>query len=646
MRFFAHPSRSLREDKHHPNRKVRKVVAKSRKVKSDLLSSQGLTTRNQNAKLFCYSYIEMGKDNNKRLDKFAIAAALQEIAALLELKGGKDRFKARAYQAGARVVGGMSEEIGEVVLDNRLTSMRGIGDALASQIEQLYLTGESSVLRGLKKEFPPGIIELSEVPGLSISKIKTLHEALGISSVAELKTAAEAGKIRDIKGFGAKTEEKLLETIANHRQRAKIGERLHLHRALQTAAQVANYLQTARDATGITFAGSLRRWKETVGTIRIVANTKQPAALIEHFLRFPLIVEVIEQMEEACTVRLAEGARISLVAARPSEFALALLMETGSKAHVNKLQQIASDGGNRPEAKGKRSKTSERKSARSSELQTEEDIYHQLGMQYIPPELREDEGEIEAAVAGKLPEDLIALEDIRGMVHCHTTYSDGKHTIAEMVRAAEAMGMKYITITDHSPTAFYAGGVTLDRLQRQWDEIDEVQEKVEIKILRGTESDIVADGHLDYPDKILEQFDVIVASIHSRYKMDSAKMTKRIVTAMQQPVFKIWGHALGRLIQRRPPFECDVEQILDVIAESRAAIEVNGDPWRLDMEPRWIREARKRKIKFVISVDAHSTGALDNLKYGVAMARRGWLRKSEVLNTLGAKAFINAVRPV
>lgn len=582
---------------------------------------------------------------NKRLDKFAIAAALQEIAALLELKGGKDRFKARAYQAGARVVGGMSEDIGEVVLANRLTSMRGIGDALASQIEQLYLTGESSVLRGLKKEFPPGIIELSGVPGLSISKIKTLHEALGITSIAELKSAAEAGKIRGIKGFGAKTEEKLLETIANHRQRAKTEERLHLHRALQTAEQVSNYLETAQDTTDITFAGSLRRWKETVGTIRIVVNTKQPAALIEHFLRFPLIVEVIEQMEEACTVRLAEGARVSLVAARPSEFALALLTETGSKAHVNKLHQIANDEGNRPQAKGKRSKTSERKSARSAELQTEEDIYHQLGMQYIPPELREDEGEIEAAVAGKLPEDLVTLEDIRGMVHCHTTYSDGKHTIEEMVRAAEAMGMKYITITDHSPTAFYAGGVTLDRLKRQWDEIDEVQEKVKIKILRGTESDIVADGHLDYPDKILEQFDVIVASIHSRYKMDSAKMTKRIVTAMEQPVFKIWGHALGRLIQRRPPFECDVERILDVIAESRAAIEVNGDPWRLDLEPRWIRAARKRKIKFVISVDAHSTGALNNLKYGVGMARRGWLRKSEVLNTLGAKAFMNAVRP-
>ncbi|MGH9873264.1 MAG: PHP domain-containing protein [Pyrinomonadaceae bacterium] len=576
-----------------------------------------------------------------RLDKFAIATALQDIAALLELKGGKDRFKARAYQTGARIIAGLSEDIGDVILGGRLTSMRGIGDALASQIEQLYLTGESSVLSGLKQEFPAGIIELSAVPGLSLSKIRSLHEALGISSIAELKGAAEAGKIRTLKGFGAKTEASLLETISNHRQRGKQDERLHLHRALQTATQVVDYLHTASDAREISFAGSLRRWKETVGIIRLVANTKRPATLIEHFLRCPLIVEVIEQMEEACVVRLAEGARVSLVAARPAEFALALLTETGSKAHVNKLQQIANGEG--PKSNGRKKQT--RRTPRSGGLQHEEDIYAQLGMEYVPPELREDEGEIEAALAGKLPEDLLTLADIRGMVHCHTTYSDGKNSIADMVRAAETMGMKYVTITDHSPTAFYAGGVTLDRLKRQWEEIDEVQEQVKIKILRGTESDIVADGRLDYPDKILEQFDVIVASIHSRYKMDSAKMTRRIVTAMRQPVFKIWGHALGRKLLSRPPFDCDVEQILDVIAESRAAIEVNANPYRLEMEPRWIREARKRKIKCVISVDAHAIAELNYLKYGVATARRGWLRKVDVLNTLGAKAFQKAVKP-
>lgn len=577
----------------------------------------------------------------KTLDKFAIAAALLEISALLEMKGGKDRFKARAYQTGARVISGMTEDIADVVRSERLTSMRGIGDALASQIKQLHLTGESSVLNGLKREFPPGILELSGVPGLSINKIRALHEALGIKSIAELKAAAEGEKIRGIKGFGAKTEQQILKSLSESRQRAKTAQRLHLHHAFRIASQVTDYLETTAGTTEIAIAGSLRRWKETVGTIRVVARTQKPESLIASFLKFPLIVRVDEQTRSSCVVTLAEGARVSVVAAKPADFVLTLFTETGSPAHVAKVEQIASG---ELKVKGAR-KTSSRNAPSSSQIDSEEDLYRRFGMQYVPPELREDAGEVEAAAAGKLPQDLLTLGDIQGMVHCHTTYSDGKHSVEQMALAAEAMGMKYITITDHSPTAFYAGGVTLDRLKRQWDEIEEVQQKVNIKLLRGTESDIVADGHLDYPDKILEQFDVIVASIHSRYKMDSAKMTNRIVTAMREPVFKIWGHALGRLLERRPPFECDVEQILDVIAESLAAIEVNGDPFRLDMEPRWIREARKRKIKFVISVDAHSTGALNNLKYGVGIARRGWVRRGEVFNTLGVKAFQKAVKP-
>lgn len=339
-------------------------------------------------------------------------------------------------------------------------------------------------------------------------------------------------------------------------------------------------------------------------------------------------------------------------AVEPNQFALALFWETGAAAHIKKVHEIAGRKGldlNRENLKIRINRAKKEKSLSSGrrplEIGNESDVYRLLHMRYLPPELREDEGEIEAALNNTLAEDLVTLADIQGMVHCHTTYSDGKNSIEEMARAAEAMGMKYLTITDHSPTASYAGGLKLDRLQRQWDEIGETQEKVKIKLLKGTESDILSDGRLDYPDRVLEQFDVVIASIHSRYKMDSEKMTRCLVTAMRQPVFKIWGHALGRLIQRRPPFACDVERVLDVIAESRAAIEVNGDPFRLDMEPRWIREARKRKIKFVISVDAHSAGALHNLKYGVAMARRGWLCQGEVLNTLGVKAFAKAVRP-
>ena len=560
-------------------------------------------------------------DQKSQLDKFGVAAALQEIARLMELRGGQYRFKAKAYNAGARSIQAV-ENLDRLVRKNLLTTLPRIGGALASQITQLYLTGESSVLNELRKEFPSSVVELSAVPGLSLSKVKQLHEELGISSVEELKAAAEAGKIRDLKGFGPKSEQRLLEVLSAPVKQST--HRLHLHHAWNTANQVIEFMTTARGLVDISVAGSLRRWKETVGTIEIVGSGKKPEELIEHFLRYPHIISSQMQDDNSVVAQFVDGATVSLTAVTPAEFAVTLFLKTGSQAHLEKLRSV------------KFAKIPKR----------EEEIYDRLRMQHIPPELREDEGEVEAALAGELPEDLVTLDDVKGMVHCHTTYSDGKHTLDAMVRGAEAMGMKYITITDHSPTAFYAGGVKIDDLRRQWDEIDELQDQVKIKILRGTESDILADGRLDYPDDILEKFDVIVASIHSRYKMNGEKMTERVVTAMRQPVFKIWGHALGRLIERRPPFECDVERILDVIAESNAAVEINGDPYRLDMEPRWVREARKRKIKFLISVDAHSVGAMNNLKFGVAMARRGWVRRGEVLNTLSPAAFKRAVRPV
>src|ERR1043166_5196315 len=585
-------------------------------------------------------------------DKYAIAAALQEIGTLLELKGG-EYFKARAYKLGARSIAEVSEDLGKLIKENRLTFVKGIGYALARQIEQLYTSGESSMLNDLRAQMPPGIVELSNVRGLSVKKVEQLHQALGITTVDELKAAAEEGKLREIKGFTARTEAKILEAISHEKEQSD--QRIHIHHALRAAERIIEYLKTSRALIDVKIAGELRRWHETVSAVVLVAAAKNPKALINHFVRFPMVMRTEEESRAHAVVHLSEGFRATLLAVKPEEFAVTLLKATGSEAHLAKLELI---GANKNKRRTRSKIVSDaRASARAARpsltfglltqpAKNESEIYRKLGMQYILPELREDLGEIEAAQRKKLPDDLITTEDIRGMVHCHTTYSDGKHSVEQMVAAAEAMGMKYITITDHSPTAFYAGGVKIDRLQRQWEEIDEVQEKTKVKILKGTESDIVADGSLDYPDWILEQFDVIVASIHSRYKMDEDKMTRRIVTAMRQPVFKIWGHALGRLIQKRPPFDARVEEILDVIAENRAAVEINGDPYRLDMEPRWLREARKRKIKFVVSVDAHSMGALNNVKYGVGIARRAWITQREVLNTLGVKAFQKAVRPV
>jgi len=600
-------------------------------------------------------------------DKYAIAAALQEIGTLLEVKGG-EYFKARAYKLGARSIAEVREDLGILIKENRLTFVKGIGYALAKQIEQLYTTGESSMLNELRAQMPAGIFELSKVRGLNVKKIGVLQAALGINTVDELRAAAEAGKLREVKGFTAKTEARILEAINGGKEQRD--QRIHIHHALPAAERILGYLKTSRALIDIEIAGELRRWQETVSEVVIVASAKKPKALIDHFVRFPMVVRTEAESRAHAVVQLSEGFRATFIAVKPEEFAITLLRATGAEAHLRKLDQIAAkkkiwsapaersgeavldlvkiEGGSRTGLRRISRKNSSKASSRRSAgaLQDEAAIYRKLGMQYVPPELREDLGEVEAAQRHKLPEDLITETDICGMVHCHTTYSDGKHTVAQMVAAAEAMGMNYITITDHSPTAFYAGGLKIDRLQRQWDEIDEVQQHTKVRILKGTESDITADGGLDYPDWILEQFEVIVASIHARYKMDAEKMTRRIVKAMREPVFKIWGHALGRLLEKRPPFDCDVEKILDVIAESRAAIEINGDPYRLDMAPRWLREARKRKIKFTISVDAHSTGALNNLKYGVGIARRAWITRGEVLNTRGVKAFQKAVRPV
>jgi DNA polymerase (family 10) len=297
---------------------------------------------------------------------------------------------------------------------------------------------------------------------------------------------------------------------------------------------------------------------------------------------------------------------------------------TGSENHVRRVLELLPSG--------------------RAGFDSETDLYAAARLQWVPPEIREDQGEIEAASSGRLDR-LIGDQDIRGFVHCHTRYSDGRHSIEEMAREAERLGAQYITITDHSPSAHYAGGVSLDRLKEQWDEIARVQERVPVRILRGTESDILADGALDYDDRTLEQFDVVIASIHARMRLDRDAMTRRIERAMRHPLFKIWGHGLGRLLLRRPAVDCDVERLLDVIAAERAAIEINGEPHRLDLEPRWVRAARARNIRFVVSCDAHSTRGLGATRFAVMMARRGGLQADDVLNTLDASSFVQAVRP-
>jgi DNA polymerase (family 10) len=554
-------------------------------------------------------------------DRHAVAAALREIAKLLAAEGD-NRFRARAYERAARAVESL-ETFDTLVRAGRLTDVPGIGAALAGTITDLATTGHTDVLARLRQRVPQGAIELG--PVLSLPRIRLVEEKLGITTLDALRAACVSGALRDLPGFGEKTERKLLERIDAHEER---GERVLLPEALRQATIVLEHLRPVADRVEI--AGALRRRVEAIDSLDVAAAADDVDAVVERAGTLPAALAVHRLDDGTVSVRRIGALDVRIRVAPRDGFAAAWLQATGSDGHVAKLvarlQRGNGGGADRP-------------------LDSEAAIYGHVGLPFIPPELREDAGEIEAADAGELPADLVCLADIRGAVHCHTVYSDGRNTIEEMARAAEASGLGYLTITDHSASAHYANGLDVDRLRRQWDEIARVQARVGIRLLRGTESDILRDGALDFPDAVLERLDVVIASIHNRHGLDAREMTRRLVRAMRHPLFKIWGHALGRYVLSRPPFACDVEAVLDAAAESRVAIEVNGDPHRLDLEPRWIRAARARRIPFVVSVDAHSTNGLAHVGWGVDTARRGWLRRTEVLNTRAADEFAAAVRP-
>jgi DNA polymerase (family X) len=571
------------------------------------------------------------------LDKLGVARALREIGLLLQAKG-ENPFKVRAYETGARALEDSADELSALVASGRLRELRGIGEALAKKVADLHLTGRTDLLDRLRVELPPGLLELQQVPDLGPKKVLALREALGIASVAELEEACRAGRVRGVKGFGEKAEQRILENLARFRRREA---RLLLSDALELGEQLVRQLRAGPDDR-VELAGSARRRRETVGDLDLVASAPGAPGFAERLERFPLTAEVLARGDTKTVVRLARGVQVDLRVVAPADHAAALHHATGSKAHHVRLRGLARERGFSLSEYG----LARLDGGEPIKVASEEALYAQLGLPFIPPELREGTGEIEAALAGALPTDLVRLEDVRGMVHCHTRWSDGRATLEDMALAADALGMEYLTITDHSPSAHYAGGLTVDRLRAQWDELAKVQETVRVKLLRGTESDITEDGLLDFPDAILEQLDVIVASVHSRFKMDEAAMTRRLRRALELPVFKIWGHARGRLLLEREPFDCRMEEVLDVLAGARGAVEVNGDPHRLELEPRFLRLATERGIPVVLSVDAHSTAAFGYLRYAVDTARRGWIRRGQVLNTLPAEEFARAVKPV
>jgi DNA polymerase (family 10) len=571
------------------------------------------------------------------LDKHAVARALRDIGLYLQLQG-ENPFKVRAYENGARALEELPGDLAAVVAEGRLREIPGVGEALAKKIDDLHRTGHTKVLDGLRAAFPPGILELLEVPDLGPKKASALFHALGVGSLDELEAACKKGQVRELKGFGERTEQKILEGIARLRTRAR---RTLLADAVATGEDLLAFLRVEPAVLRCDLAGSARRGRETVGDLDLVVASEAPAAVAGRFLAFPGVQDVLGQGDTKVSVRLGSGLQVDLRVVPPAEYATLLHHLTGSKSHHVKLRGLAREKGytlsewgvERLDGGGK------------VPVAEEADLYRALGMQPVPPELREDEGEIEAALAGTLPDDLIRAEDVHGLVHAHTTWSDGRSTVEEMARAAEALGMRYLTITDHSRSAGYAGGLDAERLRAQAEEIARVQERVKVRLLHGTEADILEDGALDFPDDVLARLDVVVASVHSRLQMGEEEMTRRLCRTMRLPVFKIWGHPSGRLLGERDPAAFRAEEVLDAAAGARVAIEVNGDPQRLDMEPRLLRRARERGIPFVLSTDAHSAAQLRNLRWAVVTARRGWVRRGEVLNALPERAFRAAVRP-
>jgi DNA polymerase (family 10) len=550
-----------------------------------------------------------------------VARALEEIAGLLSF-AGEAKFRVKAYERAAAIVRTVAAELGVLVEQDRLRELEGVGTALSRQIQELWNTGSSEYLMRLRREHPEGAAELVQVEGLTPRRIRTLQAALGIRSVAELQAACKEERVREVRGFGKKTEARLCAACERWLERGgPEPRRLILSQALELAEHLQRELLAV--VPEVQLAGAVRRGEETADEIELVIRGDRSRALqLLSELRRVLRVEY-----DAGIAHLSDGLPLKLHVALAGDIGTRLLVATGTTAHVEGVHaRLASCG------------------LAGHTFGTELEVYAAIGVPFVPPEQRAGKDELAAAARGELAE-LIELEAVRGAVHCHTHYSDGKNSVLEMATAAHARGMTYITITDHSASATYAGGVTIDRLKQQWDEIAAAQEQVPIRILRGTESDILADGQLDYPDAILERFDVIIASIHARHRLDRAAMTERLVRALSWPIFKIWGHALGRILEHRPAIDCDVPRVLDALANSRGAVEINADPHRLDLPSEWIPAARERGIPFVISVDAHSIRGFDVLRYGVMTARRGGVLRSETLNALAPDEFMRRVRP-
>jgi DNA polymerase (family 10) len=565
-----------------------------------------------------------------------VGEILEHIAQLLELKG-ENPFKIRAYTNAARALESLSEPIETIVNEGRLGSIEGIGKAITEKVTELVTTGKLDYYEELKGSFPEGIFELFELQGLGAKKIKALHDQLGVSSVEDLERVCKEGKAAELAGFGEKTQTKLLKAIEDHRKHAG---RFRINVVAVLAEQLLSDLR-AHEAVGqISEGGSFRRRKETIGDLDILVSSMHPEEVTEFFIHHPLVEEVIVSGSTKSSVRLQDGVQCDLRVVKPEEFPFALVYFTGSKEHNIRLRSRALDRGwslNEyrfsvvGDAEG---------AEQPPDIHDEKELYKSLGLDFIPPELREDKGEIAAAEAGTLP-DLIEWSNLRGTFHCHTTASDGKNSLLEMARAAIDLGLEYLGIADHSKSSFQAHGLDASRLAEQVAEIRELNASEEFqaagfRLFAGTECDILKEGDLDFPDEVLATLDYVVASVHSGFTADEKTMTERIIRAIRNPYVTMLGHATGRLLLSREAYALNIPAIIEAAAETGTIIEINASPWRLDMDWRWWKRARDKGVLCSINPDAHSTMGLHHLGIGARLARMGWLGKEIVFNTRSA----------
>lgn len=571
------------------------------------------------------------------VDPRTAAHVLHRIGALLELSGG-NRFKARAYTQAAKVVAGIeTDDLGPLLRSGELERIAGLGPATLAVVRDLVRHGSSHLLEQLQEDTPEGLHEMLRVPGLGTAKIHAIHQGLGIETIEELEAAARDGRVAKLPRFGPKTADKILKGIAFMRESGSLSL---YHHARVEGDRLVGAVRAHPDVLSAEIAGSLRRHRELVRDIDVVAAcARDPAGVARAVGRSPGVRDVVGGGGRAVQVRFVDGTLLDLRCVPRDAFAVTLFLSTGSAEHVREVRAHAASRGFTLGDDGLRDAQGQ-----AVALGSEEELYAAIGLPWIAPELREGRGEVAAAVARRLPA-LVTLADLRGVLHCHSQYSDGKASIREMAEAAKARGWSYIGISDHSMSAFYAGGLSRDAVLLQHDEIDRVNgEMYGVRVLKGIEADILPDGRVDYDAALLDRFDYVIGSIHSRFGMERDEMTQRVLRALDDPHLTILGHPTGRLLLTREPYAIDMDAVLDKAAANGVVMELNADPHRLDMDWTLCRAAKERGVTIEIGPDAHSTSGLDYVELGIGIARKGWLEASDILNSRSATDVLAVAR--